>query len=62
MLNLHVLGYLFLYTPFQQGEILWRVIMCLRQSRAQNTATKEQSVHVNTDALKTFNTANCITF
>jgi hypothetical protein len=69
MLNLHVLGYILLYTLFQQGEILWRMIMCLRQTRAQSTTTvdqstttMDQSAYVNTDVLKTFNTAKSIIF
>jgi hypothetical protein len=62
MLNLQVLGYILLCTLFQQGEILWCVIMCLRQTRAQNTATVDRSAYVNTDVLKNFNTAKCIMF
>jgi hypothetical protein len=62
MLNLHVLGYILLYTLFEQDEILWHVIMCLRQTRAQNTAIVDQSEYVNTDVQKTFNTAKCIMF
>jgi c-di-AMP phosphodiesterase-like protein len=62
MLNLHVLGYLFISFFIPSFNTVKFCGMCLRQTRAQNTATMDQSLYVNPDVLITFNTSNCIMF